>query len=715
MGGEIVKIAKGNYIENASDSITEYSGGDITTTSGGKINQKGDEGMSFGEADEAPESQIDRLEGANFKAIVHFFRSKEQINGKYGTEDTTYTGEFGFDKYDAKIHPKGFQVYYEKSPSLVSKKEVMGTKSYICPYISLWPPNVEGNTNSKKSKATLFIKAYESNTKIDTKGKIVLKSSNPTAIKVSSIPIEIEIDGNPLPIVIECISEFKDDITITITPENYPSSTMGKLIVYANSIRYKTIIQPVIVNLGIDSNSELASIADFSKHNIDINHLVADFNKRSFNQAYIYGELATNLYQFGVGKHHLSDFLKEVDSQNILVFENAPSYNAVLEQRYAAAQKSAIKQTNVTIKENKEITLKKEIRKVLAIFDKHYKFKGNSLKYTQKKRKEKIATNAWGYTMKSPEYQGYTIALRDYNKVKKAGSAVSLDKTNTLHVFITPEIFAAARKNAISNYTGTSMKEHFPAILAYANTANGGVTHVFKSTMNQKATSLLSATYIINSTVLHEIAHSLSLKHTFELKDRLLRKKGVKYKEDLEKEIENLNSHINQLKEDNEEVFKQKKTAKKEGILIGEAIMLNKLKNTYSYIETFVERNIIAPRISTDYNSVSYLEDKYIVGVTAIEQSFGVNETEFLLDFEIEIQQEEIKLKKLKIKRKTLKKIPVEEMKKAQSLTLENYLDYNNASNSREVVKKMERKVFYKWQWDMMRSFGKKSNLFKPL
>lgn len=56
MGGKIVKIAKGNYTEKARN-INYYSGGDINTIAGKRINEKAGEGIFFGDAEEAPESK----------------------------------------------------------------------------------------------------------------------------------------------------------------------------------------------------------------------------------------------------------------------------------------------------------------------------------------------------------------------------------------------------------------------------------------------------------------------------------------------------------------------------------------------------------------------------------------------------------------------------------------------------------------------------------
>ncbi|WCC43628.1 hypothetical protein PJW08_00365 (plasmid) [Tenacibaculum finnmarkense] len=57
MGGKIVKIAKGNYLEKATN-INYYSGGDINTIAGKRINETAGEGIFMGDAEAAPESTL---------------------------------------------------------------------------------------------------------------------------------------------------------------------------------------------------------------------------------------------------------------------------------------------------------------------------------------------------------------------------------------------------------------------------------------------------------------------------------------------------------------------------------------------------------------------------------------------------------------------------------------------------------------------------------
>ena len=66
---------------------------------------------------------------------------------------------------------------------------------------------------------------------------------------------------------------------------------------------------------------------------------------------------------------------------------------------------------------------------------------------------------------------------------------------------------------------------------------------------------------------------------------------------------------------------------------------------------------------------------------------------------------------------KTLETVEAKELPthKAQSTTKENYMDYNNKLGSLNAESYVERKIFYKFQWDTMIETGVDSynNFFK--
>lgn len=115
-------------------------------------------------------------------------------------------------------------------------------------------------------------------------------------------------------------------------------------------------------------------------------------------------------------------------------------------------------------------------------------------------------------------------------------------------------------------------------------------------------------------------------------------------------------------------------------------------------------------------NTITILDHSITNIVVPIENQLGGHaNTRTVAQVESELQQAKTKLENLKKQRKTAPKLPTQEQKKDQSKTLENYLDYNNPKGSREIVEDMERKVFYKWQWDVMRQFGASNNFLEPL
>ncbi|GGX19172.1 hypothetical protein [Aquimarina muelleri] len=82
MGGKIVKIAKGNYTEKARN-INYYSGGDINTIAGKRINEKAGEGIFFGDAEEAPQSNLSRTLPITIECYIEF-RPKPDWRGEFG-------------------------------------------------------------------------------------------------------------------------------------------------------------------------------------------------------------------------------------------------------------------------------------------------------------------------------------------------------------------------------------------------------------------------------------------------------------------------------------------------------------------------------------------------------------------------------------------------------------------------------------------------------
>lgn len=718
VGGSITKITKGKHSIYSTENI-EYIGK--------KVNFKGKEGNEFGEATPI-EEVFESISKSSFIASVQFYRSKKQAESKYGINDTAYKGDFGFDKFDTKIHGEGLVKHYNKFREVQLNEKDLEDKPYLAysPYLSIWPP---GNPAGLPTEVTLYLQARKASIVRDTKElKFKLISSDPN-IKVSPESVKLDIfeigrkkDLLLVPIKITCTGVFKDDAYIYVYTDDDHAEKVGQLIVYANEKRYKTVIQPVLVKIkGGNVRRKIIKKEKFKEYNIDVDSIVEDFNKRSFNQAYMYAELSPDLYSMGISRSLIASTLTTIGGEDILRYEEKKEdYNNILEKRYAAAQ---VKE-DTTAKDQISSRLKPIMRAVFKNFDKLYNFNTSKdkLKYIEKKRTNGLVTKAWEATIKTEEYKDYLREKKKYDEVVKELGSNVLNKKHTIHLFITPEIFCGGFKDNIISYEGTDVREDFGAILAYADTTNGGVVHVFEAATT-KAEGGPSKEYIINSTILHEIGHSLSLHHTFGLEDVPNRTPGVTYKQDLDTEIKQLKLDIDELriKIENEldKAEDEKKASKAEGFSEVKTKQLTKIREKYRNIRGLINRNKDTAVIHKTLGSpVDFLKNRceeakdFEISLTSIGECKELSD---LQSYKSSLAKVEANLilkkqqRKIKKDNKKLKDLTYLEQKKTKSYTQENYLDYNDGSSI------MERKIFYKWQWDQIRQFGVNNNFFKPL
>ena len=639
----------GNKLTKTAEEVSIYTTeGSINMYSNTSIDIKGEEGTTLGEYQEPP--ILKEIINTKFIAAVRFYRSIPHTNGEYGTKDKNYKGTFGFDSFDSKVHAEGMSQYYQKLSSILPKKKELSKNVYFCPYISLWPPQKKENPSLATSKITLYLKAEEATTKIDQKGKIILKSSDPRAIKVTTSPLELEIEGAPIPITIECLNTFSSEIYITVCPEGDPAKKIGKLIVYPNKVRYKTVIQPVEVKFA----SKESKIIKSKTHESFFHGLEKEFNKTSFNQAYIHAELAQKTHQITLSKTQFSNFFtKEADGKLYLIKKNesdslTEKYNNLIENRFAALLQNKVSQNK------SEEKLKVAIENLLIAFDNEYKGKGK----VEKLHKKKIITNAWRQPKVQKTYQDYQNALKTYQNTGKAGV---LNKTNIIHIFYSRDIHAARNP---SN-----------KVLAYSKIAEG-VVHIFEAALITKKPY---------PDVLHEIGHSLGLKHTFseDLGEYQDRQPGKIYKEDIKKKCELLKTTI-----------KNKETIIKK-------ITNNNLFNFYKDLEDATQNK---NWFLKDINNINFhFLDKINDAIAFEKHPFSPNNLTQITKLNTELTQLKIKLKK-KQQEKATDSLQSYPNSKSQSNTLENYMDYTQPQGSSAKNPSVERKVFYKWQWDIMRN-----------
>lgn len=651
VGGTYSKIAEEINYFTTEEGISMYS-----NTS---IDMKAEGITTMGESTDPPEKEEQLI--TNFITVVQFYRSNEQEQGDYGTKDTTYKGAFGFDKFDTKIHAKGLVQHYTKFNITTLSKDIIKKKPYLqyIPYLSIWPP---GNPAGAPSTVTLYLKAEEATILKDSKGKIKLQSSNANIV-VPTVAIELEIGGTLVPITIECKGTFASPVTISAVLDGDPSKKVGQLMVYPNDIRYKTIIQPVEIKLATTESKVITK----KSHTSFFTNLLKDFNTKAFNQAYIYGKLATDTHQITLAKSQFNKFFTNETDGNLYLIKKSESdpltqeYNDLVEDRYASLL------ANKVVQNKAEEQLKQTINKLLTAFDNEYKDKGK----VEKQHKNKIATKAWQHPKVQSAYKDYQKALGTYNSLGRAGN---LNKTGIIHLFYTKDIHAA--KNPTNK------------VLAYSSLSSG-VAHVFDSGLIAKDS---------NPTVLHEIGHSFGLNHTFDndsLGEYEERQAGKLYKEDLEKEIDMLEKKLKRKENEMKNPVDQNFIALRSRYKLIERSTMNK-----NYFQT-----------DTTRIQVQFI-DVILKVITAESQELvngGVDTKK--LNTEISKLKTQIALKKQQ--KKTAGKLVKLSNAKSQSNTLENYMDYpQNTSGTTNAD--MERKVFYKWQWDKMRAIGKNKYL-KPL
>ncbi|SHJ02756.1 hypothetical protein SAMN04488096_10724 [Mesonia phycicola] len=614
-----------------------------------------------------------------YNAVINFYRSVLNSEDNFGKKDTGYSGEFGFDRFNEKVMGEGLIEKYKNLASVETKKEaIKDNHSYFCAYLSIWPPNVNGNSDPKNPKhiVDVFVKAEENNTKKEatdiTTEQVEFESSDPSSVSIDGSDakgikkLSLTIGATAQAMKINCIKSFSSEITITAKAQGY---VIGKLIIYPNATRYKTVIQPVKLNFKGVEGKTVTKIP----HTSFFTNLVQDFNTKAFNQAYIYGELAPQTHVIDLSKNQFFNpkMLSSKTDQNtgksdIYLKKDAEDdgdtkiYNDLVENRYAALLSGQTSQNKA------EENLKEKIQNLLVVFDKHYSYRGGNSSYTERQHKKKIVTKAWNEPDVIKAKADYDSALIAFNNT---GTTSGLNKEHTIHLFYSHDIYAA--RNPLNK------------VLAYSYTGYG-VVHIFEAALINKAA---------NPTVLHEIGHSLGLQHTFaeSLGKYAIKVPGTIYKEDLEEEIEKLENEVKSKEE-------QLKSLEQGGELLR---MLN-----FYYLQ--IQRD--TQKKEWFLNLANDLQTNFIDIVKKAKsfesKSLGANtNSSEISKIKIDIQRINNLIDTKKIQRKTAIKRDDFPKYKNQSKTDENYMDYHQDTNGNE-NKSMERKVFYKWQWDEMCKTG---------
>ena len=677
--GNIKWTSKGNTVLHAFDGDISFSAGECNIWNGEQGNETGE---YIAEA-------VGR-QNEKFIACIDFYRSREHSEGKYGKLDTQYNGEFGFDRFDSKVCAEGLFSEYEKIRTVLTSENTYGKeKVYLCPYLSIWSPEikVDGKTIKKKNEVTLFVKANKA-TDISKKNERATKATIVFSLEGENLKNEIVISPNKLdleigkeakPISIKCNAPFEKDIKL-IAKSVDEGQVLGQLIIKANAIIYTTTLQPIEIIFG-SANKDIANDLPTTIDNRFFEKLVEYLNTKSLNQAYIHLTLASTIKQVTFSKQEFeikglfytkdgdtylkmgrNDHKDELNDDEKKDQSKALEYNNLVENRYAA------RLNNLQNEQNQKERVDKKRQIFINEFKKYYKYKeSDNSKKVNKYRSEKMVKTIWGKKDITALFEEWKKEEEAYLQLK---SNISLDKKGQLHAFFTKDILTAGNPKRKT--------------LAYSAPASG-VSHIFKE-------AFINADEKAYATIAHELGHALGLCHTFDSRMGVYIKEQENDRETVNKKIED---KIKELKE------KQKSLKKIETNKVEE--QSSDIEEEYKTLYEYTTYNTFSKSFQEKIDNIIQLEEIEIESQTQKGLSEGSEKTNNIATLEKEIQALEKEIYDLK-NIKTQKTIKYSKVKE-QSTTLENFMDYEQYKDSNPNTDFL-RKTFYQWQWREMQNIG---------
>ena len=632
-----------------------------------------------------------------------------------GSSDTGYSGEFGFDRYNASTH--GTSDFAKKFFPIV--KDI--APDYRGTIVSLWAPSSKINSDiplsngfSPVTKAKLWAKITQDASKDNAKNSgVVYYDSGSDLVKINgqttgtiakdgiSAPFNV---GQSFSFDIECFGNLEDFVHVSFMDTDAQGKAIGILTVAPNNKTYTCNIKLVDVTFGrvpaLKPNSAVHKIAK----------PLEDFcNKNSFNQAFINFKVLSGsesmIASSDLNKGALIDdkgqsYLPK-SKQNDFFLNTIKSYKDLYALGQSSNKKQIIVDLNIMMKnldkfpskdtEKRRKEVVKSATKLVKIVNEKFNKDFNGQEYrlaktyadtevqeAQKDYEEKItlyrtglATEAEAMINKKPEFSPYKQAALDSLKrgelleeVEEAKAEP--DVSNTVIILLTPGIAAI-----------TDTQVHGSGVAGITTIGDGWV---------QMYNIALEDANTRDELIAHEIGHALGLPHPFEQN-----KASIDNEYDFEKKIKKFEE--------------------------GRAAALQEIENAKN-----VQPKVIVP-LKEFYDGKVSLYNSYLKEVKSydantdfrwIDYYFSIHNVPDFVDFEINAMKEETRTEIPEIIRQTPEKINeqydrlVAKQKATREEKYNEILDFTMGQSKENFMDygQIERKSFWYWHWIKMHCSG---------
>ncbi|MEN7551861.1 hypothetical protein AAG747_28350 [Rapidithrix thailandica] len=652
--------------------------------------------------------------------VVDFYRSREQADGKYGKGDKSYDGAFGFDRFDEDVAAEGRINEYPKLAGIVQKdKNISGNRDYLCPYLSIWPPNVQGNMNNTKNTVEVVVRLEKGKGfkgKCGKQGTAKLISSDPSSITIDggpdkSLTLNLDTKESQLPTIkLECLKPFSSEVYITAEISN---KVVGKLIIYPNDQRFKTTIQPVYVSFS-NNPSTIKSVPTSSIPDIQEAQLKDYLNNKSFNQALIYSEVASTTHHIrlnrGIG---LNAFLSTPPgNKTYLSNKNADRqrFNTLVKEEYVRLTRTPQQTAEIAAKQNAytQSGMYQAVQDFMTEFSRLVNYntqastKVDQIRAAQAAHTQQRFTQAWNNPLINNGVNGkYDAYLKAEQRMKalltqQGVTNETITPTDRLVNSVTKTIYVFYYKDIYASFAESTNSDTSKCVPGYTY-RGGGISHIF------------SSGFSIVDAIVHEVGHGLGLPHTFSEELKSSKVVPERTREEIDQEIKGKKMKIDVLNTKIKSYNDLQHNMQALGMSsLGDYVRFDNLGGDYV--------SCLAPLSNQQFNTYLSFKNKLQKIQEVILQESNLN----LVDLkgaeinpavkatahqatQVELVQRQTELTQLQAERKGASKKPHKPNYKPLSETMENYMDYDFDAQG-QVVPKFQRKSFYKSQWDIVRN-----------